>query len=213
MSNPGFRKSPFRLYALSVALLITLTVVARLGASAGAKSKSSTQADASQLMVTMPATEAAKPYFNFQNGHEPRLDYRGGENLTAALQSGQAQPRALASADFDGNGTPDVVAGYSFNGMGIVTLQRGNPDAFAPADDSVFVRMQQGYNPESLMPVADVYQVPVPVDFLAAGSFDHNSEKDILFAAKGGGLYLMAGDGAGRFGVPQQIGLPGWVTA
>ena len=36
----------------------------------------------------------------------------------------------------------------AYNGAGIITVQRGNPDAFAPADDSVFVRMQQGYNPD-----------------------------------------------------------------
>src|SRR6185369_13027349 len=40
-----------------------------------------------------------------------------------------------------------------------------------------------------------------------------DSEKDVLFAAKGGALYLMAGDGSGRLGSPQQIDLPGPVTA
>jgi hypothetical protein len=94
-----------------------------------------------------------------------------------------------------------------------MTFQRGNPDAFAPADDSVFVRMQQGYNPSSLLPEADVYSLPVSPDFLVTGNFTHDSEKDVLFAAKGGALYLMAGDGSGRLGGPQQIDLPGPVTA
>ena len=96
-----------------------------------------------------------------------------------------------------------MVAGYAFNGAGMITLQRGNPDAFAPADDSVFARMQQGYNPASLLPEADVYAVPVSPDFLVTGNFTHDSEKDVLFAAKGGALYLMAGDGSGRLGGPQ----------
>ena len=86
-----------------------------------------------------------------------------------------------------------MVAGYSFNGAGMITVQRGNPDAFAPADDSVLVRMQQGYNPESLLPVADVYPVPVTPDFLVTGNFTNDSEKDVVLAAKGGGLYLMDG--------------------
>ena len=139
--------------------------------------------------------------------------YRGDSGLTDALQNGAAQARSLASADFDGNGTPDVLAGYAFNGAGMITLQRGNPDAFAPADDSVFVRMQQGYDPDSLLPGADVYALPVSPDFLVTGNFTHDSEKDVLFAAKGGALYLMAGDGSGRLGDPQQIDLPGPVTA
>ncbi len=141
------------------------------------------------------------------------VTYRGDQAAVAALQSGGAQARALASADFDRNGTPDVVAGYAYNGAGIITLQRGNPDAFAPADDSVFVRMQQGYNPDSLLPGADVYSVPVSPDFLVTGNFTNDTEKDVVFAAKGGGLYLMEGNGAGRFGEPQQINLPGPVTA
>ena len=177
------------------------------------ESKNSRTAMNSRAAITVQAAGRDTPFFKLEEGREIAVEYRGDGALIEALRSGAAQSRSLAWADFDGNGTPDVVAGYSFNGVGMVTLQRGNPDAYAPADDSAFVRMQQGYNPESLLPFADVYPVAVPADFLAAGNFDNNSEKDILFAAKGGGLYLMAGDGKGGFGVPQQIALPGLVTA
>src|SRR6185369_14620800 len=163
--------------------------------------------------VTVHAANRGGSFFNFQDGHEMTVTYRGDQAAVAALQSGAAQARSLASADFDRNGTPDVVAGYSFNGAGMIAIQRGNPDAFAPTSDSVLVRMQQGYNPESLLPVADVYPVPVAPDFLVTGKFTNGSEKDIVFAAKGGGLYLMRGNGAGRFGDPKQIDLPGPVTS
>src|SRR5262245_15292253 len=167
----------------------------------------------SKGIVTVQAAGRGKPFLNLQDGREMSVTYRGDEAVVVALKSGAAQALALAGGDFDGNGTPDVVAGYGFNGAGIITLQRGNPDAFAPADDSVFVRMQQGYNPDSLLPDADVYQVPASPDFLVTGNFTNDTEKDVVFAAKGGGLYLMKGDGAGRFGDPQQIGLGGAVTA
>src|SRR5688572_13387723 len=163
--------------------------------------------------VTVHAAGRGKPFLNLQDGKEMSVTYRGDEAAVAAMQSGASQPRALASADFDLNGTPDVVAGYGFSGAGLITVHRGNPDAFAPVDDSVFVRMQQGYNPESLLPVADVYAVPVAPDFLVTGNFTSDSEKDVVVAAKGGGLYLMEGNGAGRLGDPQQIDLPGPVTA
>ena len=163
--------------------------------------------------ITVHAAGRGKPYLNFQDGSSMKSVYRGDSVLANALQTGSAQARSLASADFDRNGTPDLVAGYVFNGAGMITLQRGNPDAFAPTDDSVFARIQQGYNPASLLPEADVYALPVSPDFLVTGNFTHGSEKDVLFAAKGGALYLMAGDGSGRLGSPQQIDLPGPVTA
>ncbi len=163
--------------------------------------------------VTVQAANRGKPFLNLQDGHEMSVTYRGDQAAVAALQSGGAQARALASADFDRNGTPDVVAGYGFNGAGIITLQRGNPDAFAPTSDSVLVRMQQGFNPESLLPGADVYAVPVSPDFLVTGNFTKDSEMDVVFAAKGGGLYLMEGNGSGRFGDPRLIDLPGPVTS
>ena len=163
--------------------------------------------------VTVQAAGRGKPFFNLQDGREMSVAYRGDQAAVAALQSGAAQARALDSADVDRNGTPDVVAGYSFNGSGIITIQRGNPDAFAPASDSVLVRMQQGYNPDSLLKGADVYSVPVAADFIATGNFTDDSEKDVLIAARGGALYLMEGNGAGRLREPRQIELPGAVTA
>ena len=163
--------------------------------------------------ITVHAAGRGKPFLNFQDGSSMKSVYRGDSVLANALQTGSAQARSLAAADFDLNGTQDLVVGYAYNGAGMITLQRGNPDAFAPTDDSVFARMQQGYNPTSLLPEADVYALPVSPDFLVTGNFTPDSEKDVLFAAKGGALYLMAGDGSGRLGGPLQIDLPGPVTA
>src|ERR1041385_8208244 len=163
--------------------------------------------------VTVQAAGRGKPFLNLRDGQDMTVTYRGDRAAATALQSGAAQARSLASADFDRNGTPDVVAGYSYNGGGIITLQRGNPDAFAPADDSVLVRMQQGYNPDSLLPGADVYSVPVSPDFIVTGNFTKGSAPDVVFAAKGGALYLMKGNGSGKLGAPAQIDLPGPVTA
>ena len=153
--------------------------------------------------VTVHAAGRGKPFLNLQDGRGMSVNYKGDKQAALALQSGAAQPRSLASADFDRNGTPDLVAGYAFNGAGMITLQRGNPEAFAPADDSVFARIQQGFDPPSLLDGADAYAVPVSPDFLVTGNFNHDSDKDVLFAAKGGALYLMAG-GAGRLGSPER---------
>ena len=126
--------------------------------------------------IAVHAAGRGKPFLNLQDGREMSVEYRGDQQAAAALQNGAARARSLASGDFDGNGTPDVVAGYAFNGAGMISLHRGNPDAFAPADDSVFGRMQQGYDPASLLEGADVYAVPVSPDLLVTGTFTKDSE-------------------------------------
>jgi predicted outer membrane repeat protein len=167
----------------------------------------------SKAAVTVQAAGRGKPYFNFQDGREMRVDYRGEQNLTAALRAGQAQPRSLASIVLADDAVPDLIAGYAYSGMGIVTVQHGNQDAFAPKDDSVYSRMQQGYNPDSLLPVADTYLVPEGPDFLQVGDFNHDNRKDVLVAGRAGSLFLLAGDGHGGLNAAEQISLPGRVTA
>src|SRR5438105_2464481 len=162
--------------------------------------------------ITVQAAGRGRPYLNFQDGRRMLVDYRGEENVIQALRSDQARPRGLVSADLDSNGTPDLIVGYAWSGGGIVTVQRGNPDAFAPADESVYVRMQQGYNPDSLLPTAETYRVPEPVDFLQAGDFNNDNLKDVLVATRGGDLFLLAGDGYGGLKSPEQIALPGSIT-
>ncbi len=199
-----FTRTSFRQKLLLLLLLTGCLLVAMHGTSNSAKSKS---------VVTVQAAGRGGRYLNLHDGRQMEVSYRGDQNVTEALRSGQARPKSLASLDLDGDAAPDLLAGYAYGGTGILTIQRGNPDAFAPKDQSVFARMQQGYNPDSLLPAADVRQVPEPVDFLYAGNFNPDGTTDVLLAARGGGLYVMRVDGQGRLGLPETISLPGVVTA
>src|ERR1043165_3495599 len=87
--------------------------------------------------VTMHAAGRGKPLYNLSDGTQMPVTFRGLESAVEALSLGLAEPRALSSGDLDRNGTPDVVAGYAYNGAGIITIQQGNPDPYAPADDSI----------------------------------------------------------------------------
>ena len=202
---------------ISSGLVLLISVIAgtALAVHLGSRTVSSTKASRSvepAAAVTVHAAGNARPFFNFRDGRRLAVTYRGNANALQSLQSGQARPRALASIVLSANATPDLITGYSSNGTGIVTVQHGNPEAFAPTDDSIFPRMAQGYNPDALLPAVETYQVPEPVDFIAAGDFNHDNRKDVLTATRGGGLYLLAGDGQGGLGDAEKIDLPGAVT-
>ena len=200
---------------LTVCLMVaSVPVVQSLRGTSVRRTEESVAVDAHRGgRVTVHAVGRGKPFLNLRDGREMSVMYRGDRAAADPLQNRTAQSRSLASADFDHNGTPDVVVGFSDGGGGLITLQRGNPDAFAPTDDAVFVRLQQGYDPPALLPGAEVYQIPVSPDFLVTGNFNSDSDKDVLVAAQGGGLYLLTGDGRGGLGAPQPISLPGAVTA
>src|SRR4030095_3971933 len=152
LSRP--RSSWFKKSSLVVVLTVFACLIAAMyGTTVSVKSR--------ELKVVR-AEGRGKPFFNFRNGLEMSVAYRGMERGTQALQSGDATARSLVTADLDNNGTPDVIAGFGSNGTGIITVQRGNPDAYSPTDESVLARVQQGYNPDALLPVAEVYDVPVP---------------------------------------------------
>src|SRR5688572_15912407 len=166
-------RSFFKLLAVfMIVAFIPLALYVRVSSKNAAAAAAAAAANAVALKepktrVTVQAASRFNPYLNVkEDGRQMAVAYRGGSEATLALQQGTASSRTLAAADFDGDGAPDVVSGYGFNGAGIVTVQKGNPEGFAPKDDSVFQRMHQGYNPPSLLPTVDTYQVSSPVDFL-----------------------------------------------
>ena len=81
-----------------------------------------------------PTVQAAhiNPEISLQNGYDLLTTYTGPAELTKALEQNLAQPLSLASADFDEDGVPDLISGYSYGGRGIVTLLRGNIDSIYP---------------------------------------------------------------------------------
>src|ERR1700738_4831111 len=163
--------------------------------------------------VTVQAAGRGKGLLNPQDGRELKVDYAGDPATVEALRTGSARPLALATADFDGDGAPDLVTGYNEFGSGILTLQRGNIDAFVPKDLKIYDRAAQGQLPPSFVKTVQTFEVPEPPDFVLVGDFNNDGHKDLLTAARGGGLYLLNGDGHGGFEAPEWLALPGTVTA
>jgi hypothetical protein len=187
------------------------TAIVLLGSSGPAPHPSAPVSAASSApAVTVRA--GSRPLFNAQSARNLDLNYSGEARAVAALREG-ARPVSLASADFDADGAPDLVAGYRTAEGGIVTLTRGNPDAFAPADTSLYQKAMQGQMPATFMPTAVVYAIPESPDLMVTGDFNRDGGRDVLVAARGGNLYLLAGDGRGNLGDAQRVFLDGPVRA
>jgi hypothetical protein len=163
----------------------------------------------------LPST--GKPLVNLKNPQSLQITYMGSADAVAALKGGTAIPTALAASDFNADGAMDVVAGYSTassskNG-GLLVLLRGNPDAYAPTNLSLYAKAMQGSVPATFLSKASVFAVPESPDLLVTGDFNRDGYQDVLVAARGGALYLLAGDGRGNLLAPQVVPLAGQVTA
>ncbi len=156
---------------------------------------------------------AGKPLVNLRNPHNLQVTYTGPADAVAALQRGNATPTALAAGDFEANGAVDVVAGYSSKNGGLLVLHRGNPDAFAPKDTSLYEKAMHGIVASTFLPKAGVFKVPVSPDMIVTGDFNRDANMDVLVAARGGALYLLAGDGHGNLLPAQMVPLNGEVMA
>ena len=123
--------------------------------------------------------------------------------------------RALASADFDEDGVPDLVTGYANSATGgTFSIQRGNLDAIYPNSPEAQARRERGeFTTAAFLPGSKSFSVPEAADFIGAGDFDADGHWDIVTARSGGDkLYWFRGDGHGGFAEPKIIFLPGAIT-
>src|SRR5215217_7444286 len=166
-------------------------------------------------VVTFKTTGRGNPTVQLSDGHDILTAYVGPRELRAALEQNQAEPLNLASADFDEDGMPDLVTGYSFDDRGIVTLMRGNVDAIYPNSPAAQQRRANGtFTHAPFLSPAYVFSTPVAAEFIAAGDFDGDSHWDVIAASShSAALYLLAGNGKGEFPTVKKMALPGLVTA
>src|SRR6185369_6781403 len=133
-------KSGFKLLAIvSIVAFIPVALYVRVNSKNASAANTAASAAAKPLAVMEPkkqvsvqASGRGNPFLNLKDGRQMALAFRGNSEATLALQSGAASSRTGAAADLDGDGAPDLVVGYANGGTGVVTVQRGNPEGFAP---------------------------------------------------------------------------------
>ena len=151
-------------------------------------------------MTTIHAAQRGAPFLNLCDGHA----LGGG---IAGVR--QAQPLALASGDFDEDGTPDLVSGFAAGKGGTITVHRGNVNALWPYGAAVI-----NGPPPAFLPNPRTFTLPEAPDFIATGDFDADGHWDVVTAQLGSNaLYFLKGDGHGGFAASQRIPLPSNVTA
>jgi CSLREA domain-containing protein len=177
---------------------------------------SSPPSQPSQESVTVHASQRGRPWINLQDGHEPQVVYQGTGSAMLSAPAGansSAHPTSLASADFNGDGFPDLIVGYSANGVGALSLYRANPEAFAPSTIESQRAISELRYPAPFLAETSTLETPVAPDFIGVGDFNGDGQQDVVIGARGGNaLGLLAGDGHGDFKRLATMELPGTVT-
>jgi hypothetical protein len=166
--------------------------------------------------VAVHAAGRGNPWISLSNGRGVITKYSGAAHVVEALDRDQAQPLALASADLDEDGVPDLICGYAIpGGGGAVTLHRGNVDSIYPyAPEAQNRRLAGAFTDSPFLSPARTFGVPAPADFVVAGDFDADGHQDLVIAQKNDHkLYFLRGYGNGGLAAAVPINLPGILTA
>jgi uncharacterized repeat protein (TIGR01451 family) len=138
--------------------------------------------------------------------HGPAVEPRA----LGVAPSGEAT--ALASADFDGDGVPDLAVGYS---TGEVVLLRGNIAAIYPNAPEARTLADRGEASAApfLGAISSAALGTIP-HHLAAGDLDGDGHADLAVARPGGEwIEVWKGNGLGQLEAAGSIALPGAITA
>lgn len=166
-------------------------------------------------VAAAPASPAAGPGHPWAHLQPAGSLAMTGTGTVGRIRAGGARPTALAAADFDEDGVPDLVAGFVDGPGGVVALLRGNVDSIHPHAPEAKVRREAGrFVDAPFLPEVRTVAVPLAPEFVGAGDFDADGHFDLVLAARGEAtLCVLPGDGRGGFAPATRVALAGPVTA
>jgi HYR domain len=165
--------------------------------------------------ATVRAEGRGGPRLNLTDGREVVTAYTGDAEGLRFRQQNALEPLAMAAADFDEDGMPDLISGYAAPGGWVMTLHRGNVDAMFPNSAEAQHRKQRGeFTDAPFLSPARVFTLPEKPEFIGTGDFNADGHADVILCARGSNvLFMIPGDGAGSFGEFTMVPLFGTVTA
>jgi hypothetical protein len=169
----------------------------------------------SENVLPVNIEKSNSPWIKMKQGVALNSNYLGENRAIEMFENGSLKPTALASADINFDGFPDLISGYAgTGGGGVITLHKANKEAFAPQDEKVLDGLRRGEFPASYESKADVLPLPISPDFIMSGNFVKGSSLDLIVAACGSrSVYLLSSDGADGFKEPREIQFDGEINA
>lgn len=165
--------------------------------------------------ISIRAAGRGNPWINMTDGRDVLTAYEGPDDLVRLMSQNSARPLSLASADFDEDGMPDLIAGYGTARGGIIAMHRGNVDSVYPNNPTAKQHKAEGaFSDAPFLSPARMFEAGTAPEFVETGDFDADGHNDIALASRGdNSLYFMSGDGKGGFNSAGAVVLPGRVSA
>src|SRR2546427_7461984 len=133
MKHSGFHGSTRRVLAILITIFVAVLAIAHFRAAAsGSISSTSAQQD----VITLRAENPDQPWIKISS-RTLATNTRDALSQTDSSSLNSVRPLSLASDDFNGDGFPDLVCGYASRQGGLLTIYRGNPEAYSPHDPEV----------------------------------------------------------------------------
>ena len=126
------------------------------------------------------------------------------DGIDAQTGYSPGRPVALASADLDEDGVPDLICGYALDQGGRLTVYRGNVDSIYP-NTLEARRRRLGAEPvRPFLGVALTVDLPVTPTFIETSDFDADGHLDLVVADQGrNAFYVVKGNGRGELAGPE----------
>jgi len=164
---------------------------------------------------TLSASDVASLLPKVADKDKPGFPHVNYDDPTSALRADANSPSvatiAGTAADFDSDGVQDLV---TVDAGGKITFLKGNADTIYPNSPEAKLRRAEVGEATAFASARLAQSLPVSPDFFSAGDFNADGKSDILAAARGTSIiYLLAGQGDGRFSPPHSITIEGQITA
>ena len=217
MNNVSSRSVTRSRFVAVFLLLVIAPTIVFLAAKQGiteAKETGSTKSDWNPS-IEINTAGRGNPWINLSDGRSISLQFAGPPDLRNDFENGSTLARSIATADFDEDGTPDIVSGYVVRTGGAISFMCGNVDSVYPNSPEAKARLLKGdFTGSPFLGPARLESLRIVPDFLGAGDFDADGHLDIAAASRSENVIcFLKGDGHGGFQYSKEFELTGKVTA